>query len=277
MPDITPTSDSDAPAIELTGSISFRSGEQNWGSQRRMALLGAIAQEGSISAAARKVGLSYKAAWDAVDTMNNLAGEPLVLRTTGGKHGGGATLSERAVELLKLFERLNREHQRFLAQLAHSGSLPTHDLELIQHIMMQTSARNNLSGTVASVKHGAVNDEVILNIAPGQDIVASITSESARSLGLEPGRRALAFIKASSIIVGKTDDNVRLSARNQLAGRITEVKEGAVNAEARIELPSGQVLVAILTMESLSRLELKAGDPVRAIFKASSVMLGVTD
>ncbi|TEA79922.1 TOBE domain-containing protein [Allopusillimonas ginsengisoli] len=277
MSDIKSTSANETPAIELTGSIAFRTGEQNWGSQRRMALLGAIAQEGSISAAARKVGLSYKAAWDAVDTMNNLAGEPLVMRTTGGRHGGGATLSERAVELLNLFDRLNREHQRFLAQLAHSGSVPTHNLELIQHIMIQTSARNNLSGTVASVKHGAVNDEIILNIAPGLDIVANITSESARSLDLEPGRRALAFIKASSIIVGKSDDGIKLSARNQLAGRISEVKEGAVNAEARIELPSGQVLVAVLTMESLSKLALKAGDEVYAIFKASSVMLGVTD
>jgi molybdate transport system regulatory protein len=242
-----------------------------------MALLAAIGQEGSISAAARKVGLSYKGAWDAVDAMNNLAGEALVIGTTGGRHGGGATLSERAVALLNTYEKLQREHERFMAQLARSGGFNSSNLELIQHIMIQTSARNNLAGTVAEVKHGAVNDEVILNIADGVDIVATITSESVRSLGLKPGRRALAFIKASSIIVGKTDDGVRLSARNQLAGKVTEAKEGAVNAEVRIDLPSGPVLVAILTMESLKRLDIKAGDDVYAIFKASSVMLGVGD
>jgi len=276
MPDTKPAL-SASPPIELTGSISLRTGGQSWGNQKRMALLAAIGQEGSISAAARKVGLSYKGAWDAVDAMNNLAGEALVIGTTGGRHGGGATLSERAVALLNTYEKLQREHERFMAQLARSGGFNSSNLELIQHIMIQTSARNNLAGTVAEVKHGAVNDEVILNIADGVDIVATITSESVRSLGLKPGRRALAFIKASSIIVGKADDGVRLSARNQLAGKVTEAKEGAVNAEVRIELPSGPVLVAILTMESLKRLDIKAGDDVYAIFKASSVMLGVGD
>jgi molybdate transport system regulatory protein len=276
MPDTKPAL-SASPPIELTGSISLRTGGQSWGNQKRMALLAAIGQEGSISAAARKVGLSYKGAWDAVDAMNNLAGEALVIGTTGGRHGGGATLSERAVALLNTYEKLQREHERFMAQLARSGGFNSSNLELIQHIMIQTSARNNLAGTVAEVKHGAVNDEVILNIADGVDIVATITSESVRSLGLKPGRRALAFIKASSIIVGKTDDGVRLSARNQLAGKVTEAKEGAVNAEVRIDLPSGPVLVAILTMESLKRLDIKAGDDVYAIFKASSVMLGVGD
>jgi molybdate transport system regulatory protein len=276
MPDTKPAL-SASPPIELTGSISLRTGGQSWGNQKRMALLAAIGQEGSISAAARKVGLSYKGAWDAVDAMNNLAGEALVIGTTGGRHGGGATLSERAVALLNTYEKLQREHERFMAQLARSGGFNSSNLELIQHIMIQTSARNNLAGTVAEVKHGAVNDEVILNIADGVDIVATITSESVRSLGLKPGRRALAFIKASSIIVGKTDDGVRLSARNQLAGKVTEAKEGAVDAEVRIDLPSGPVLVAILTMESLKRLDIKAGDDVYAIFKASSVMLGVGD
>jgi len=276
MPDTKPALSSSS-SIELTGSISLRTGGQSWGSQKRMALLAAIGQEGSISAAARKVGLSYKGAWDAVDAMNNLAGEALVIGTTGGRHGGGATLSERAVALLNTYEKLQREHERFMAQLARSSGFDSGNLELIQHIMIQTSARNNLAGTVAEVRHGAVNDEVILNIADGVDIVATITSESVRSLGLEPGRRALAFIKASSIIVGKADDGVRLSARNQLAGKVTEAKEGAVNAEVRIELPSGPVLVAILTMDSLKRLDIKAGDEVYAIFKASSVMLGVGD
>ena len=276
MPEIKPALPSSS-SIELTGSISLRTGGQSWGSQKRMALLAAIGQEGSISAAARKVGLSYKGAWDAVDAMNNLAGEALVIGTTGGRHGGGATLSERAVALLNTYEKLQREHERFMAQLARSSGFDSGNLELIQHIMIQTSARNNLAGTVAEVRHGAVNDEVILNIADGVDIVATITSESVRSLGLKPGRRALAFIKASSIIVGKADDGVRLSARNQLAGKVTEAKEGAVNAEVRIELPSGPVLVAILTMDSLKRLDIKAGDEVYAIFKASSVMLGVGD
>src|SRR5690606_38680024 len=64
--------------VELAGSIWFRSNQHNWGSQKRMALLAAIKEKGSITAAAKAIGLSYKAAWDAVDTMNNLTGQALV-------------------------------------------------------------------------------------------------------------------------------------------------------------------------------------------------------
>ncbi|MCC7059524.1 MAG: winged helix-turn-helix domain-containing protein, partial [Burkholderiaceae bacterium] len=78
------------PPLELRGLLWLSAGDHNFGGPGRIALLEAIHSEGSITRAARKVGLSYKAAWDAIDTMNNLAAEPLVTRVTGGK-GGGST------------------------------------------------------------------------------------------------------------------------------------------------------------------------------------------
>ena len=59
----------------------------------RIQLLEAIHRNGSISKAAKVLGLSYKAAWDAVIAMNNLFPSPLVERQTGGKRGGGAVLT----------------------------------------------------------------------------------------------------------------------------------------------------------------------------------------
>lgn len=263
--------------IELSGSIAFRSGGRNWGNENRMALLAAIGTEGSITGAARKVGLSYKAAWDAIDGMNNLAGEPLVTRTTGGKRGGGATLSARAHELLRLYEVLNREHERFMARLTAASESSSHNLELMQHMMVQTSARNRLLGTVKHVKHGVVNDEVTLSIADGLDVIASITSESVQNLELSVGRRALAFIKASSVLVGTPDGDLRLSARNQIKGRVTRIVEGAVNADVTLELVSGHTITAMLSIDGLRALRLKEGAEAYAIFKASSVMMGVAD
>lgn len=242
-----------------------------------MALLQAIGEAGSISAAAKQIGLSYKAAWDAVDTMNNLAGEPLVLRSTGGQRGGGATLTPRAQELLQLYQALNQEHQRFMAQLAKASTPSAQNLELIQHMMIQTSARNKLLGTVERIKPGAVNDEVTLDIGDGLQIVATITKESVQNLNLHPGKRALAFIKASSVIVGAPGGELRLSARNQLPGHISRIVTGAVNAEVSIELPAGQVIAAILSQESLEAMDLQEEQTAYAIFKASSVMLGVLD
>ena len=75
--------------VELHGSIWMTIGGANFGGAGRIGLLAQIAESGSISKAAKAIGMSYKAAWDAIDIMNNLAGQPLVERTVGGKGGGG--------------------------------------------------------------------------------------------------------------------------------------------------------------------------------------------
>ena len=66
---------------------------------------------------------------------------------------------------------------------------------------MKISARNVLKGKVTKLVQGAVNCEVILEIAPGVEIVSIITKASAASLGLEVGKIASAVIKASSVMV----------------------------------------------------------------------------
>ncbi|TAM89623.1 MAG: LysR family transcriptional regulator [Candidimonas sp.] len=261
-----------ATPVELTGSVALRSRDKAWGNARRMALLAAIGEEGSIAAAARKIGLSYKAAWDAVDAMNNLAEEPLVTRTTGGQRGGGASLTPRARELIAFYEAVSREHERFMARLANIGANATHNLDLIEHMTIQTSARNKLAGTVARIKPGAVNDEIVL-AAGGNEIVASITSESARNLDLHVGKRVLALVKASSVLVGLPAANAALSARNQLRGTISRVTPGAVNGEVGIQLLRGPVITAIISLDSLRALALKEGLEAMAIFNASSVIL----
>ena len=67
---------------------------------------------------------------------------------------------------------------------------------------MKTSARNNFSGIVKDLVKGTVSAEVTITVAPGVDIVATITTRSAESLNLAVGRPARVFIKASSVIVG---------------------------------------------------------------------------
>lgn len=67
---------------------------------------------------------------------------------------------------------------------------------------MKLSARNLLQGTVKKLTIGAVNAEVVLEIAPGVEIVAMISKQSAESLGLAEGKTACAVIKASHVMVG---------------------------------------------------------------------------
>jgi molybdopterin-binding protein len=67
---------------------------------------------------------------------------------------------------------------------------------------MKLSARNVLSATVKTVNHGAVDSEIVVELAPGIEIVSIITKKSAESLGLKPGGKAYAVIKASNVMIG---------------------------------------------------------------------------
>jgi molybdate transport system regulatory protein len=69
-------------------------------------LLEAIQRTGSISAAARDMGMSYKRAWDLVDTMNRCFVEPLVVTATGGSHGGGAKVTDFGLNVLHRYHEL---------------------------------------------------------------------------------------------------------------------------------------------------------------------------
>lgn len=67
---------------------------------------------------------------------------------------------------------------------------------------MKISARNILQGKVLRITEGAVNNEVVLEIAPGIEIVAIITKASADRLGIAIGKSAFAIIKASDVMIG---------------------------------------------------------------------------
>ena len=265
----------DKAEIGLQGSVWMTVGGEHLGGAGRVALLGAIAECGSITQAAKAVKMSYKAAWDAIDAMNNLAGEPLVERLTGGKGGGGTRLTQRGRQLVDNFRIIEREHARYLRQLGSQAEGIADDLLLIRRMAMKTTARNQFLGKVTELKQGAVNDEVTLELPGGQQIVAVVTQGSSASLGLAPGAEAFALIKASSIILVADSAGARFSARNQLAGTVTRVQTGAVNTEVVLDLPRGGTIAAIITNQSSADLGIAIGSSVTAIFKASSVILGV--
>jgi len=263
--------------LAIKGTLGLEADGRHFGGRERIELLISIDRSGSIAAAAREVGMSYKGAWEAVDAMNNLAGEPLVLRAVGGRSGGGAVLTPRARRLIDVFQKMEDLHQQFVKQLGNIADDPLSDIDLARRFMMKTSARNQLAGIVSAVEVGSVNDVIALDIQGGQRLVATVTRESSRHLGLAPGKSAFALIKASSVIIGIPDAGTRLSARNQLAGKVSYVKRGAVNAEIGVQLDGGAVIVSIITNGSLDALALREGSDVVAIVKASSIIVGTFD
>lgn len=140
---------------------------------------------------------------------------------------------------------------------------------------MKASARNQFIGTVSEVQIGAVNAEIHISLQGGENIVASITKDSAESLNIKIGLEVIALVKAPQIIIVTDFGGYKLSARNQLAGSVTQVKPGAVNAEVDIELAGGQKIAATVTNDSVETLGLRKGISATAIFKAGAVILAI--
>lgn len=140
---------------------------------------------------------------------------------------------------------------------------------------MKISARNVLAGKIQSITRGAVNAEITLTLQRGETVTSIITNGSVDSLELKEGMPPYAVIKASEVMIGKGMDGLKLSARNQLAGKVTKLQAGIVSCEVVVELPGGTSVVASITKDGATELGLKDGDMVSAIVKASSVLIGV--
>lgn len=245
---------------------------------RRIALLEQIADTGSLTAAARAVGISYKNAWDSIHTMNNLAQSALVVGTPGGTGGGGSRLTAHGEQLLRVYRAAAEEQRRFLARLNQRLDTLDDDLNLIGRLTMQTSARNQFHGQVVSMTQGTVNTEVVMQLSGGTQLAATVTHSSAETLGIGEGTNLTALIKASWVIIGPSEaDAVSLSTRNRITGTVTRIQTDEVNAEIVLQLAGDNTLAAVITRASADSLALTMGDTATAFFKASSVILMQSD
>jgi molybdate transport system regulatory protein len=256
--------------------LQLRKGQDSRVGPDRILLLETIGERGSISGAARALGLSYKGAWDAVQALNNLFERPLVAAQPGGRAGGAAVITPVGQAVIQAYRKVETELSQAvgrLEQLLADSSVPLDTV--IRSLGMKTSARNALRGVVASVTDGAVSSEVVLRISDGIELVSVITRESVQDLGLAPGREALALIKASFVILAAGHEPLRVSARNRLAGTVIRHEVGAVNDEVVLDLGGGKTITSTITRESGAELGFKVGDPAQALIKASHVILAV--
>ncbi len=248
---------------------------QNFLGGNRIALLEQIDIHGSLSAAAKMAGISYKAAWDALNAMNNLAELPLTVAATGGSGGGGTRLTEEGKKIVKLFRIIEQEHLSTLARLEKTLGNFDRYLPLLQRIAMRISAKNIFSGSVAEIIRDISVAQVVLQLKSGNRITAIISNDSVAALALEVGIPAYALIKSSSVMIANKPERLSISAKNLIRGRITGITESAVLDEVVLDIGSGETITAAITDSSVKNLTLKEGDEVWAVIKATSVIVGV--
>ena len=263
------------PPLAVSGGLWLDKQGKRFLGERRIALLESIDALGSITRAAKAVGLSYKGAWDAVDAIENLAERPVVTRAAGGRSGGGTRLTDHGRELVALYRDLESGHRRLLSQLDSEHRDAGRLEDLLRAITMKTSARNQLRGKVKAVVRGAVNADVTIDLGDGLEIVANITAEAVDELGLKRGRDALALVKASFVMLATGEPNV--STRNRLPGTVVGITRGPVNSEVKVKLAGTRTLVAVISSDSVKTMKLARGTVVNALVNASHVIVAVND
>jgi molybdate transport system regulatory protein len=262
--------------MPIEALVTLKDGDVAAVGRDRIHLLAAVARAGSISAGARAIGLSYKAAWDAIEAMTNLFGQPLLETRTGGRAGGGARLTPTGMRVIAAFDRLEAEMARVLRavepELAGTGISP---LNLVSGLLMKTSARNALRGKITAITSDGLAAEVAVAISERTTIYAIVTNESVRTLDLYVGREAVVLIKAPFVMIATGEGAPKLSVRNCLDGIVTRCETSAVAAEVVLDIGGGKTIAAAITARSAEALRIAAGQPARALFDAAHVIIAI--
>ena len=250
------------PQLQLSDAL----GQQS--TDKRIDILRRIDQAGSISEAARGAGVSYKAAWQAIDTLSNLAGVALLEKLVGGAGGGGARLTPAGHRVLDAADQMSQARRDVLKKI-ETDSQAGVSVSNLSALSLRTSMRNQLPCTVKAVKSrsGAIRVELLLS---DQSVLcARITRESAELLGLKPGLAVLALCKATAVSVGNSFEPA--DGRNLLTGQVSRATRSKNGGEVALSLPSGLQLVGFTAPGVL----LKVGHTAMAFFDESAVVVAL--
>lgn len=298
----TASAPSQAPPVNVGGEFWLSVGEVAFLGEGRISLLKQIGERGSITQAAKAAGISYKAAWDAVDAMNNLAPAPVVATAIGGRGGGGARLTDEGRRLIGAYRTISGEYRRFLDSVNAALGDPEARVAMLQRLALRTSARNQFIGQIISVIARPVDAEVEIAIQGGARLRAGVTNESVDCLGLRPGRHVWALIKAVAVRIepevltsatgaatkaatrakaqgaGATPrDEIAEHGLNRLCGRVERITRSDGPAEVVIMLAAGITVRGLIDAERLEPLGIREQAPACALFQPASVIIGVSD
>ena len=240
-------------------------------SDKRIEVLRRLVHNGSISQAARDCGISYKAAWQALDTLTNLAGVTLVERSVGGAGGGGATPTEAGHALLHAADAMEQARAEVLARLQGAG---LHQ-PVLARLAVRTSMRNQWPCTVQSLHTEGSRVTVLLHTdsSHAAPLQAQVTRESAELMGLLPGQGVLAMAKATAVQVLPTEVEADTAHATLWQGEVTRADvDAGEGAEVAVRLPGGVHVVGFAADHAL-----QPGARVQVCIPAASVVLALVD
>lgn len=245
-------------------SVSYANALRHTLADKRIEILRWTGRSGSISQAAREAGVSYKAAWQAIDTLTNLAGVALVERAVGGAGGGGAQITAAGLQLLAAADALEQARSQVLARLQQPA---------LAQLSIRTSMRNQLPCLVLALDGQGQIVRVRLALSDGTALLSRITRESAELLALAPGLPVLALCKATAVAVHRvaTEPAPASVPTNLLFGKARRISRGETGDEVAAELDAGLQLVGFAPPAS----GLRTGSRVAMAIEESAVVIAL--
>ena len=155
-------------------------------------LLRRVSETGSLTEAAKLVGISYRNAWDRIKGVEKSLGAKVLETKVGGADGGGAVLTRDGVQLLRDFRRV----RKYLFEVLD-------EQEFMAHASYKLSARNRLRVKIEKVDKGEVISLVKMKIVGPASLTSIISTEAVQDLDLKAGDEAVAIVKSTEVILAK--------------------------------------------------------------------------
>jgi len=210
--------------------------------QVRVRLLELIAETGSIKKAAETIGMSYKGAWDNINSLNEIFGKNLVERKTGGKGGGGTVLTDHGKDLIKTYNHYSRIHELYLTDI---------------------SQMNCIDATITSI----AEDGYATAETTTKDSFACVLLDA----DIKIGDSVNLFLKPSDVIL-LDSDNFEASARNLVKTKVKSISSTDGKSDIVLTSENNTVLTVHITQASAEKMHLSKGKSIFALFKTASVL-----
>lgn len=255
----------------LDGRFWLKKDDKNFLGTGRIELLKRIDTTGSMNAAAKEMKMSYKAAWERVNSMNELADQPLIERQTGGKGGGGTKLTPYAHELIKTYEKLNDLHRQFIERFSQAADSPEHLAKILNRLFLSTSARNQLLCKITHISYDNIYAKITMQLNPSQQLTSTITATSMNNLNLNIGDDIYAIIKSSDVKISKENPN-KIDKCNIVEGIVTQIQSNETHSELNLQVDKKKELVMLVTHKELE--SIKIGDTIYALIDYNKIIIG---
>jgi molybdate transport system regulatory protein len=208
--------------------------------QGRIKLLELIQETGSIKKASETMKMSYKAAWDAINVLNKVYGEPLMERQVGGKGGGGTRLTQAGKDLIRSYRIYSKMNSLYLDELNNANKINAEIVEVSESYM--TAKTEN--GDILSC--ALLDDE------------------------LKSGDSTTLLIRPSDIILIDSD-SFNTSAKNMFKCKISKIANTDKYSSIVLKTEKGTEFYAQITRSSAENLKLEENKSIFILFKTTSV------